>query len=101
MPEPIVRHCVEYYMKKFIGDFRVATWLTTFALFIYTFLIAAEIRTALISVIFVLSPVLIIWMVITVLTDSFETDKTFDDYFYQDKEIRRTPVRDLHSSSKN
>lgn len=32
----------------------------------------------------------IVWMAIRILKDPYSTDKTFDDYFYQDREdIRR------------
>jgi hypothetical protein len=39
---------------------------------------------------FVVAVVTNIWMVIRILKDPYTTDKTFDDYFYQDRpDIRR------------
>jgi hypothetical protein len=37
-----------------------------------------------------LSMVAIVWMAIRILKDTYATDKSFDDYFYQDREdVRR------------
>jgi hypothetical protein len=38
---------------------------------------------------FFLSPLFVIGMVIIVLNDDYESMRTFDEYFYQDKDIRR------------
>ncbi len=76
-----------------LRNFKWAIWVTTFALFIYTFLVAAEIQVLLTSIIFILSPFLVIWMVWTVLTDNYTSEKTFDEYFYQDSEIQRNHAK--------
>jgi hypothetical protein len=56
------------YMLSILGGLPVV-W-------IFSLLLAAMIAT--------------VWMVIRILKDSCSTDKTFDDYFYQDREdIRR------------
>ena len=36
-----------------------------------------------------LSPFVIVWMVIRILKDPYTTDKTFDEYFYQDRDDLR------------
>jgi len=35
------------------------------------------------------SPLIITWVVVSILRDKHEPPKTFKDYFYQDEEIRR------------
>jgi len=39
---------------------------------------------AIIAVLFVLSPFVTLWMVYRVLKDAVPTEKTFDDYWYED-----------------
>ena len=80
-------------MRSILRNFRWAIWVTTFALFVYTFLVAAEILVVLTNIIFIASPFIVIWMVWTVLRDDFTTHKTFDNYFYQDSEIKRVTIR--------
>lgn len=43
---------------------------------------------------FVLSPVVVIWMVVRVLKDGEPSTKTFTDHFYEDYAYRRIPVRE-------
>ena len=40
------------------------------------------------------SPFLVVWMVYRVLKDGVESTKTFDEYFYEDSDIRRLPVKE-------
>jgi len=39
------------------------------------------------------SMIAVVWMAIRILKDPFSTEKTFDEYFYQDRDdLRRTKV---------
>lgn len=40
--------------------------------------------------IFLFSPIVVLWVVYSILTDKNPPVKTFTEYFYQDSEIRRT-----------
>jgi hypothetical protein len=44
--------------------------------------------------IFLCSPLLVIWMVYKVLKDGVESSRTFDEYFYDDVDIKRLPVKE-------
>ena len=73
-------------MKK---DF-IAILLTTLILIIYCGLtVVVNVSYNLIGVLFVVLHVLTVWMVIAILKQPYQTDKTFDEYFYQDKVIKR------------
>jgi hypothetical protein len=60
--------------------------------FILTYMISIliELPISWILVLCLLSMVASVWMVIRILKDPYSTDKTFDEFFYQDREdIRR------------
>jgi hypothetical protein len=45
---------------------------------------------------YLLSPFVIVWMVMRILKDPYSTDKTFDEYFYQDRDdIKRNGKESL------
>jgi hypothetical protein len=63
--------------------------------FIYLLSILVVAPVACILGLLVSAMVATVWMVIRILKDPWSTDKTFDDYFYQDREdIRRDGMRD-------
>ncbi len=68
-----------------------AVSLVTMILFVYTGLVAVGGSYTLILSIFVASPFLIIWMVYRVLTSAPLSDKTFNEYFYEDHPYRKIP----------
>lgn len=76
-------------MSKWIMNMVAAIWVTSVILIIYSFLIAVDLAPSLVLLIFAISPFLVIWMVVTVLKDQQPIRKTFEDYFYQDEDIRR------------
>lgn len=61
----------------------------TIYLLVYVILIQFGPPYPLIAAAFTLSPVPIIWMVIRVLKDPVNTNRTFEDYFYQDTDMER------------
>ena len=57
---------------------------------IYMMSVLFELPVQWISGLFLSSMAATVWMVIRILKDPYSTDKTFDEYFYQDREdIRR------------
>jgi hypothetical protein len=57
-----------------------------------TYMVAAflELRFEAVLAFYLATLVSTVWMVIRILKDPYSTDKTFDEYFYQDREdIRR------------
>jgi uncharacterized membrane protein YqjE len=49
-----------------------------------------QLNLALVVTLYLLALISTIWMVVRILKDPYSTDKTFDEYFYQDREdIRR------------
>jgi len=59
--------------------------------FIYIVSIILDLQWVIILGLFILSVVATIWMVLRILKDPYTTTKTFDDYFYQDRDdIRRS-----------
>ena len=68
----------------------LAILLTTLILIIYCGLTVVEnVSYNLVGVLFVALHVLTVWMVIAILKQPYQTNKTFDEYFYQDKVIKR------------
>ncbi|MFI5134615.1 MAG: hypothetical protein ACHQD9_02060 [Chitinophagales bacterium] len=63
--------------------------IVTAVLIIYTVLASAARASGLVTIIFMFSPFLIVWMVISVLKSKETSDRTFDEYFYDDADIRR------------
>ncbi|WP_163381180.1 hypothetical protein [Cyclobacterium sp. SYSU L10401] len=59
--------------------------LVTGFLLIYVVAVAVNLNTALILLMFSISPVLMIWMVIKVLKAAFESAHTFDEKWYEDQ----------------
>ncbi|MDX5405101.1 MAG: hypothetical protein LPK46_03145 [Bacteroidota bacterium] len=70
---------------------KLPVFVASFYLLIYAFLAQIpfdwSIRLALMM--FSLSPLPVIWMVIRVLRDGVESDRTFHEHFYDDVDIRR------------
>ena len=60
---------------------------------VYLLSILFELRLALILGGFLLSIAATLWIVYRILRDPYSTDKTFDDYFYSDRDDLR-PTRD-------
>lgn len=59
--------------------------LVTGFLLIYVVAVAVNLNTALILLMFSVSPVLMIWMVVKVLKAVFEPTHTFDEKWYEDQ----------------
>lgn len=56
----------------------------------YMLSIILDLNLALIMGLFISAAVTTLWMVFRILKDPYSTDKTFDDYFYQDRnDLRR------------
>ena len=47
-----------------------------------------------ITAMFLLSPLVVIWMVIRVLKDGQPSTQTFTEHFYEDHAYRRNPIRE-------
>lgn len=56
---------------------------------VYTLSILLEFRLALILTLYLAAAVTTLWMAFRILKDPYATDKTFDEYFYQDREDLR------------
>jgi len=63
--------------------------IVTTVLAVYVLLASLGVASGLVTVIFALSPFAVVWMVISVLKSKETTDRTFDEYFYDDADIRR------------
>ncbi|WP_162343884.1 hypothetical protein [Cyclobacterium salsum] len=59
--------------------------IVTGFLLVYVVAVAVNINTAIILMMFSLSPILMIWMVIRVLKAAFESTHTFDEKWYEDQ----------------
>lgn len=71
----------------------VSIWFSVVYLMVYVCGIMLEASDNFIYGLFLGSPFMIIWLVISILKDKNEPHKTFDEYFYQDEEIRRTSYK--------
>jgi hypothetical protein len=65
--------------------------LVTSYLFAYVLLASFDFSYTLIFSMFVISPLLVIWMVIRVLKSPQCSGKTFNDHFYEDHYYRKIP----------
>ena len=74
-----------------MGHMKLSTCisLTTGVVFIYVVATTLPIHFGLIFMLFLLSQGLLIWMVLRILKDKRTSVKTFDNYFYEDVDIRR------------
>ena len=72
-----------------------AILLTTLVLITYCSLTVVEnVSYNLIGILFLALHILTVWMVIAILKQPYKTEKTFDEYFYQDKSIKRNFDKD-------
>ena len=71
------------------GNNIFAVWFTSFYLLMYVVLLQSGFGLQAGVFMFSLSPIFIIWMVISVLKDDYRSKKTFDEYFYEDMDIKR------------
>jgi hypothetical protein len=77
-------------MKRRQPSLQLTISVTAGFTMIYLLSIMFDVRLVLILSLFLLSTVATLYMVFRILKDPYSTDKTFDDYFYQDREdIRR------------
>ena len=66
-----------------------AVGLVTVFLLVYTMLSTITGTDWFIFVMYLLSPVLVIWMVYRVLKAQVQVEETFDEQFYQDRDMKR------------
>ena len=71
-----------------------AASVTTLYLFVYTIIAFSGFSDDLAVVMFLLSPVFVLWMVYTVLRFGTPSTRTFDTHFYDDAPIRSDKLRD-------
>jgi hypothetical protein len=77
-------------MKHWRPSLRLTISVTAGFTMIYLLSIMFDVRLVLILSLFLVSTAATLYMVLRILKDPYSTDKTFDDYFYQDREdIRR------------
>ena len=69
-------------------------YFTSAVLLVYTTLSQVYPDPRLIAAIFLLSPFLMLWMVYKVLKDGVPSKRSFDDYFYDDVDIPRIPIKE-------
>jgi hypothetical protein len=86
-------------MKKWFLNIGVAIWCSTIILTLYSFLAASALTPMLVCWIFTLSPLVVLWLVFSVLMDKHQIEKTFDDYFYQDADMRRNTASKFSNDS--
>jgi len=75
-------------------NIRFPIWFTTIFLFVYAGLSQYEPAYVVMPWLFIASPFLVIWMVYRVLKDGEESTRTFDEYFYDDVDIKPTPSKE-------
>lgn len=63
-----------------------AVYVTTLVLIVYAVIAYTELSYRLVFLLFTISPVLILWMVYSVLKSPDEPTRTFDEYFYMDSD---------------
>lgn len=70
-----------------------STWfpvgIVTIFLLVYVFIAAAGFSYLLITLLFSISPILVLWMVFRVLKSPYHSGKTFNDHFYEDHSYRK------------
>lgn len=57
----------------------------------YVILSTLPVSFSLVFLALIVSQVLLVWMVISILKDRRESTRTFDQYFYEDVDIRKDP----------
>jgi hypothetical protein len=50
-----------------------------------------------IAVMYIASPFLLLWMVYKILKDGTPSERTFDEYFYDDYDYKRNNIEETHS----
>ena len=76
-------------MKRQWLSLRATIFGTTAIAAIYLTCLVSGVRLDLVLALFLLSIVALIYLVLRILKDPWSTDKTFDDYFYQDRDDLR------------
>lgn len=71
---------------------KLPIFVTTAYLFFYVITPHLGIPYQITALMFAFSPFMVVWTVIRVLKDGKESEKKFEDYFYEDSEIRRNNV---------
>lgn len=71
-----------------------AVYVTSLFLLVYSFMAFSELSYQLVSAMFTISPILVIWMVYRVLKSPDEPTRTFTEYFYMDADIKPTKTKD-------
>jgi uncharacterized membrane protein YqjE len=66
-----------------------AVGLVTFFLVVYTVISTIPGTDWFVFVMYLMSPVLVIWMVYRVLKAQVQVEETFDEKFYQDRDMKR------------
>lgn len=75
-------------------NIRFPVYFTTLALLVYSILLLVAPGSVMVIVILLASPFLIVWMVIRVLKDGVESSRSFEEYFYDDVDIKRLTVKE-------
>ena len=65
-----------------------AVYVTSLVLVLYAVVAYSELSYQFVFLVFTLSPVFILWMVYSVLKSPDEPTRTFDEYFYMDRDIK-------------
>ena len=75
-------------------NLRFPVYTTTAFLLIFTLLSQIEACIPYLVYVFMLSPFIVIWMVYRVLKDGVPSERSFDEYFYDDVDIKRLKVKE-------
>lgn len=73
---------------------RFALWFVSLFLLVYTAGASAGMPYGIVTFMFLLSPVLVLWLVYSVLRYGKPSGRTFDEYFYDDANIRADKLRE-------
>ena len=76
-------------MKRKWLSLRPTVWAITALVMIYQLAIVFEMQLALVLTLLLLSMLGTIYLVFRILKDPYSTDKTFDEFFYQDRDDLR------------
>ena len=79
-----------------MGKIKFPVVTVTFFVVIYNALPFFGASNSVILALFAISPFPVIWMVYRILKDGTPTNKTWDDYFYEDHSYRRNGKEELN-----
>jgi hypothetical protein len=82
------------WLNDFMQRIQIPLFLGTLFMLVYNFSPYMGFSDNVIVSMFLLSPLVVIWMVVRILKDGKPSTKTFTEHFYEDHAYRRAPIRE-------